>query len=93
MKYDNVAPPEIANEHLNRIQGMFDSSGEGIDLWRHLAGSERLVLCQFAGVNAELAGQSIKQFSALELHRLRKGVKRLEKLAKHFNSISTLDFR
>lgn len=93
MRYENVAPLEVVKSHLNDIQKMFDSSGEGVDLWRNLNEQERVVLCQFAGVDDRLACHSIKNFNPSELRRLRKGAKRLEKLAARFNQISFLDFR
>lgn len=93
MIYENVAPPEVANNHLNQIKGMFDSSGEGVGLWNELDENDRLTLCHFAGLDESLASHSIKNFNRNELKSLRQGTKRLEKLATRFNSISPLDFR
>lgn len=93
MRYENVAPTEVANHHLNGLKSLFDSSGEGVVFWNELDENDRLTLCHFAGLDDSLASHSIKNFNRNELRSLRESTKRLEKLTTRFNSISPLDFK
>lgn len=93
MRFENVAPTEVANHHLNGLKSLFNSSGEGVVFWNQLEENARVVLCQFAGLDSRRANESINRLTPEELHRLRKSTKRLEQLAVRFNHISVLDFK
>ena len=93
MRFENVAPTEVANQHLSGLKNLFNSSGEGVVFWNKLEEDARIALCIFAGLNSQRANDAINRFSPEELHRLRKGTKRLEQLAVRFNHISVLDFK
>ena len=93
MRFENVADDAVANAHLNKITQMFNSTGEGVQLWNKLDPIERSVLCKFAGLDEHFANDPIQNFHPIELRRLRAGTKRLEKLATRFNHISLLDFK
>lgn len=93
MRFDNVAPVEVASDHINNIINMFESSGEGVAFWGSLSEKTRIALCQFSELDPALATQSIQRFSVRELRRLKNGTRRLEKLTNRFNHISLADFR
>lgn len=93
MIFPNVASDEVVNAHLNQIKGLFETSEEGVELWSKLPEQDRITLCQFSDIDTNLATHSIKNFSHVEVKRLRQGTKRLEKLANRFNNISPFDFR
>ena len=93
MIFPNVAPVEVANNHIDNIINMFGSTGEGVTYWNSLSEHTRLTLCQFSELDLNLATQSITRFSSRELRRLKQGCERLEKLTHRLNSISLSDFK
>tara|TARA_R110001583_G_scaffold15059_2_gene62444 strand:+ start:9238 stop:9519 length:282 start_codon:yes stop_codon:yes gene_type:complete len=93
MIFPNVASDEVVNTHLDSINQLFGSTGKGVDFWSGMKESDRIILCQCAGLDETLAGHAIQNFDRAELRRLRAGAKRLERLANRFNNISPFDFR
>lgn len=86
-------PVATENKHLNELKELFNSTGEGVVFWNKLEEKTRMALCQFAGLDEQLAYTNIQNFHHTELRRLRAGTKELEKVAVRFNHISVLDFK
>ena len=93
MIFPNVASEDVVNHYLDDINQLFGSTGKGVDFWSGMKITDRIILCQSAGLDETLAEQPIHSLNRKQLRNLRQGAKRLERLAVRFNSISILDFK
>lgn len=95
MKFNNVAPPEVANQHLSNIYQMFKEDNRDEVVWNGLSHSERVVFCRLAAVGEKNSNKTLAEIKPDTRRSILRTIKHIGQVANRFqnDSLSNLKYR
>lgn len=92
MRFENIAPYEVASHHLANINEMFNLSGVGENYWESLTNKERELFCTQAGFPRSTAQTPLSKMRPDSRKKLLKTIKEISRAATLFNNVSFSEF-
>jgi len=92
MKFDNKASPEIASKYMSIINSMFDSTGQGENLWNSLTDKHRRFFCKQAGFSSSFAETPLARMRPDTRKQLLQTIHEINRVSSIFKDISFCDF-
>ncbi|WP_019615112.1 hypothetical protein [Psychromonas ossibalaenae] len=95
MRFNNVASPEVASQHLTQIHAMMSSQNTinyGENMWNSLTSKERVMFCKEAGFQSQLADKPLSEMKPDTRKAIFNAIKRIQSAANMFNKLSFSDF-
>jgi hypothetical protein len=95
MKFNNVASPEVASQHLSNIYQMFNEDNRDELAWNALSHYERGAFCRLAGVGEKNSHKTLADIKDDTRRRILVTIKRVGQVANRFqnNSLPNLKYR
>ncbi|WP_019615504.1 hypothetical protein [Psychromonas ossibalaenae] len=95
MRFNNVAPPEVASQHLTQIHAMMSTHSTinyGENMWNSLTPKERVMFCKEAGFQSQLADKPLSEMRPDTRKAIFNTIKRIQRAASLFSKLSFSDF-
>ncbi|WP_028864297.1 hypothetical protein [Psychromonas aquimarina] len=95
MRFENVASPEVAGQHLTQIHAMMGSQSTvnyGENMWNSLTAKERVMFCKEAGFHSRLADKPLSDMKPDTRKAIFNTIKRIQRAAGLFSKLSFSDF-
>lgn len=93
MKFNNVASPEVASQHLFNIYQMFNEDNRDELAWGALSHYERTTFCRLAGVGEKNSDKTLADIKPDTRRSILVTIKRVGQVANSFQSNSLPNFK
>jgi predicted ATP-binding protein involved in virulence len=92
MTVNNAASAEVRQHHMANINAMFNSTGQGENLWDSLTDREREMFCKQGGFQRSTADIPLSKMRPDIRRKLLQTIKDIARASSLFNNLSLCDF-